>query len=162
MKTPLKVAALALVVLTGCYMLLPGASEAGQPGQYKTAYGVVVYLGVKPARVIKAQPQTYPELHARGTIPRGRNDHYVSVALFKSSSGERISDAQVSARVSPIGLAGRERDLKPIPIGGAVTYGNFFRLSSPDTYVIGVVIRQTKDGDPIQARFEYRYYPSER
>jgi len=162
MKIPLKVAAVALVVLAGCYMLLPGASEAGQPGQYKTAYGVVVYLGVKPARVIKAQPQTYPELHARGTIPRGRNDQYVSVALFESSSGERIKDAQVSARVSPIGLAGRERDLKPISIGGAVTYGNFFRLSSPDTYVIGVVIRQTKGGGQIRARFEYRYYPSER
>jgi hypothetical protein len=99
MKTPLKVAAVALVVLAGCYMLLPGASEAGQPGQYKTAYGVVVYLGVKPARVIKAQPQTYPELHARGTIPRGRNDQYVSVALFESSSGDRIKDAQVSALV---------------------------------------------------------------
>ena len=162
MKTPWKVATVALVVLAGCYMLRPGASEAGQPGQYKTAYGVMVYLGVKSARVMKAQPQTYPELHARGTIPRGRNDQYVSVALFGSASGERIKDAQVSARVSPIGLAGRERDLKPIPRGGAVTYGNFFRLSSPDTYMIGVVIRQAKGGDPIQARFEYRYYPSER
>ncbi len=98
----------------------------------------------------------------RGTIPRGRNDHYVSVALFESSSGERITDAQVSARVSPIGLAGRERDLKPIPIGAAVTYGNFFSMSSPDTYVIEVVIRQMKGGDPIRARFEYRYYRSER
>ena len=91
MKTPWKVATVALVVLAGCYMLRPGASEAGQPGQYKTAYGVMVYLGVKSARVMKAQPQTYPELHARGTIPRGRNDQYVSVALFESSSGERIN-----------------------------------------------------------------------
>ena len=55
MKIPLKVAAVALVVLAGCYMLLPGASEAGQPGEYKTAYGVAVYLGVKPAREIKAR-----------------------------------------------------------------------------------------------------------
>ena len=162
MRTPWKVVAVALVVLAGCYMLLPGPSEAGQPGQYKTAYGVAVYLGVKPAREIKAQPQTYPRLHARGTIPRGRNDQYVSVALFESSSGERIKDARVSARVSPIGLAGRERDLKPIPIGAAVTYGNFFSMSSPDTYVIEVVIRQMKGGDPIRARFEYRYYRSER
>ena len=65
MRTPWKVVAVALVALAGCYMLLPGSSEAGQPGQYKTAYGVAVYLGVKPAREIKAQPQTYPGLHAR-------------------------------------------------------------------------------------------------
>jgi hypothetical protein len=150
-----KAIVLALSAVAACAVLFVDTAAAGPANQTRTEHGIVVHLGIKLASVIKAQPGNYPELHGQGRIPDGRNDHYLLVALFDSATGERITGARVSSRVSPLGLAGSERDLEPVLIAGVVTYGNFFKLSASDTYVIGVEIR-LPDGAAMSTKFQYR------
>jgi hypothetical protein len=89
---------------------------------------------------------------SKGTTPFALTRR--SLTLLKNPAGVPIDRRRVGVALMRVGR------VKPIPIGAAVTYGNFFKMSSPDTYVIEVLIRQTKGGDPIRARFEHKYYPS--
>ena len=156
MKTALRILVISLGVSASCLGAFSGASGAVPFGQTLSAQGVVVHLGIKQARAIKAQPRQYPELHVRGRIPNGRNDYYLFVALFETVCGERITDARVFTRVSPLGLAGPKKELEPLSIGGAITYGSFFKFDSKEDDVIRVEILRQDKKDHALASFEYR------
>ena len=80
----------------------------------------------------------------------------VLVAPFDASSGERITDAEVKARISPLGLVGPRKHLHQVPVSDAMTYCNYFNLSPMDTYIITVEIRRPGAPDAIKATFEYK------
>ena len=103
--------------------------------------GAVVYLGIMAADVIREHSDRYPK-HERQKIPSGPHVHHVMLALFDVSSGERITDADVEARVSPLGLSGPKKRLDPTSVAGAVTYCNYFTLAPTETYVIQALIRR--------------------
>lgn len=157
MKIQLPAAAVAMCALASLMGMLPAVSVAGQLVQQQRPEGVLVYVGIKPAAVIKQHPKVYPELHVQGAVPNGRNQYYVSVALFDKSSGEPISNAAVNARVSPLALAGPKKKLRPVYIAGTVTYGNYFDLAGAGSYIIKVEIRQLEKPDLVQAKFEYKH-----
>lgn len=138
--------------------LLPTASLADHAARYVRADGVFVYLGVVRAEIIKNRPRSYPELHARGGVPSGENDFYVTVVLFDSADGRRITDAEVKVRASPFGLAGRRKQLDPVSIAGAESYGSCFNIGASDVYVIKVEIRRPEISDVIRTQFEYKSF----
>lgn len=79
------------------------------------------------------------------------------VALFEADSLERITGAVVTARVAEIGMAGTEETLEPMTVSDAITYGNFFRLTSSALYKVTLEIILPGSQDVIPAEFSFRH-----
>lgn len=133
------------------------ASPAGAADYYKTADGMAVYLGVLPAELVLGHSPEHPEKQMHGGVPRGKRQHHIVIALFDSRNGERITDADVSARVQELGLAPISKKLEPMTIDKTVSFGNYFALSAPGPYRIDVEIRRHGAPKPITVRFDYSH-----
>ncbi len=137
---------------------LAGVALAGHLDRYNVADGIGIYLGVIPTDLIAVHPLEHTEDAMHGGIPLVKHHHHVMVALFESKTGERITDAEVEASVREIGLAGRTRELEPMTIAGALTYGNFFELRSRTRYLISIRVRRPGSPRVIETRFEYDHH----
>ena len=145
------------------YMFNPAAPTPASPvaraatgERVAVADGTTVYIGVVSADVIRAHPKDYPQSVQRAA-PSGPAQYYVTVALFDASSGQRIDDAVVTARVSTTTAASPEKTLKPVTIAKALTYGNYFPMGGAGTYTITVHIKRPSAADVTQAQFEYTH-----
>ncbi|MFQ6016858.1 MAG: hypothetical protein ACE5KF_01570 [Kiloniellaceae bacterium] len=139
-------------LLFGAFAMIPAGSSADHLGRYQVADGMTIYLGIMAAEVLRKNPDQYP-YHARSEVPSGKNMYHLLVAIFDNASGERIADAEVEARVSPLGLAGPKRRLDQMSVAGAITYCNYFKLSPGETYVVRTEIR--RPGVPGLVRAEF-------
>lgn len=118
----------------------------------KTAGGLTAYLGLVPAEIVRGHAARHPEAQAHGGAPRGAHVYHVVVAIF-DTSGARVENAKVTARVSSVGLAGAQRLLEPMKIADTVTYGNYFNLPGRGRYRIDVEVERSQG----PARFEFAY-----
>jgi hypothetical protein len=138
---------------------IPAAVVADHDGSHKLMYGVEIFLGVSAAEDIRARLATArPEASMHGGIPRGRNYYHVDVSLFDARNGDRISNAQVEARVENLRLGGETRKLAPVKINGDVSYGGYFRMPGAEPYAITVRIVRPGEARPVEVRFEPRSY----
>jgi hypothetical protein len=114
--------------------------------------GLDFHYGVVPAQLLRRYPGENPERKMHG----GPNDtSHIVLALFDAVTGERITSARARAIVTPLGGAATSRRLEPMTIAGAASFGNFFRLSGPDSYRIRFEV--DRPGQPrTSAEFEYR------
>ncbi len=145
-------------LFTCAMVVFSSATSAEHWGRTQTVNGLDLYLGVVSAEVLRQDPDRYP-YHERTKLPSGRDMYHVMVALFDKTSGERITDAVVTARVAPLALGGPTRTLEPILVAGALTYCNYFRISPPDTYVIQAEIRRPDVARVVRARFILERHP---
>jgi hypothetical protein len=90
-----------------------------------------------------------------GGAPAGRDRQHIVIAVFDASTGARIDDAQVTARVAEPGLSIVEKRLEPMPIAGAMSYGNYFAMPAKGTYRIDVRIVRPATGKTVDATFMY-------
>lgn len=148
--TRLLTAALLVAALLGI-----GAADAAD--YYKTADGLAVYLGVVPAELVLGHSSEHAEKKMHGGVPRGKAQHHVVIALFDSRNGERITNADVSARVQEIGLGMASKKLEPMAIEKTVSYGNYFAMSASGSYRIDVEIRRQGAPKPVTVRFDYSH-----
>jgi hypothetical protein len=105
-------------------------SHAAEPSEAQTANGMTVYIGLIPAAIIKG----HPEIMMHGGKPSGVNEFHLTVAVFDAATGQRISDATVSATVGEVGLAGPTTTLEPMHIADTVTYGGFVVMRTMARY----------------------------
>ncbi len=138
--------------------LFPAAVSAGHPELVETVGGVRVHLGIIPAATLRLDAEHFGEHNLQCPPPRARDSYHVLVALFDVSSGERITDAEVNTRISPLGLVGPRKHLHPVSVADAVTYCSYFDLAPMDTYSIEVEIRRRDATDVIKATFEFKPY----
>jgi len=143
----------ATVLLFGLTAACPALADSSSDSQ--TVGNLVIYLGLLPAPMILGHPPEHPEASMHGDRPAGADQYHVIVALFDARNGERITDAEVSARVSEIGLGGQEKKLDPMKIAGTVTYGNYFKMAGAGPFRIRLDIRGPGEGDHISAMFEH-------
>ncbi len=137
--------------------IVSATASAGHFGQTKTVGGVVVYLGMMPAAVLRQHPDDYPAHEVR-KIPSGKHVHHVMLVLFDRPGGKRITNAVVTARVAPLALAGSTKPLDPMMVAGVLTYCNYFSVSPSDTTVIRAEIRRPDAARVIHARFVVEPY----
>lgn len=151
-------------LLVGLLVMFPTASLAGHLERSlersQVVDGLLVYLGIMGADVIREHPEQYPEHHMHGGVPSGKNMYHVLVTLFDGSTGERITDADVEARVSPLGLVGPKKELHSMITAGAVCYCNYFELSPTDIHVIRVEIRRPGVPGVIETEFLHKPHPA--
>ena len=122
----------------------------------KTVDDVTFYLGLMPAEIVRGHPKEHPESTMHNAPLKDSGSRHVVVALFDAKTGERITDAKVSARVEQVGLAADQKDLEPMQIAGTVTYGNFYAVQSGGIYKIRIIVKRKGGARRIEAEFEYR------
>jgi cytochrome c5 len=121
---------------------------------YRVVDGTGVYFGAIPADIIRRNPKDYPA-KAYGVAPMGPDQYYVTIALFDSASGMRISDAAVRARVSTANSAGPEKALELVTVADSATYGNYFAMGGAGPFAIAVHIKRPGAIGTIETKFEY-------
>lgn len=126
-----------------------------QDDRIRSERGLLIYLGVVPAELIRSRASTGEEREMHGGPPMGRHVHHIMIALFDSRTGERIEHCEVHATLSGVGLAGTEKRLEPMTIAGALTYGNYYQMPAADTYRIRVVVRRPGVAEPVETEFKY-------
>ncbi len=132
---------LSAALLAGLLAIAASPASGDHLGRSVIAGGIVVYLGIMPAEVLRSHPERYPR-HEATKIPAGKNVYHVMLAIFDHATGARITDADVVATVAPLGLAGASKRLDATTIAGAVTYCNYFPISAGENYVIRARIRR--------------------
>lgn len=133
----------------------PATADTGSDS--KTVGNVKIYMGLLPADMIRGHPAGHPEASMHGGAREGGDEYHVIIALFDAKTGSRIESADISARVSEVGLAGAEKKLEPMQIAGTVTYGNFFRMAGNGPFEIAVTIRLPGQAQAITTSFEHRH-----
>jgi hypothetical protein len=108
----------------------------------KTVDGLVVYIGLLPAAFLKGHSPSHPESQMHGGVPSGKREFHFVVAVFDDVTGARITNARITATLSPFGLAGARKALEPMKIGGSTTYGQFFDLPGSEQYSIDLDIQR--------------------
>lgn len=143
-------AVLALVVA------VPDAPGAGNGQRAQVIGDMNVYLGVMSAGAVRAQPALHVEELMHGPVPEGDDFYHVLITLFDRESGERIEDATVAARVTPLGLGGPKRTMEVMYSAGVVCYCNWFEMTAGETYTISVLI--DRPGEPVR-HTQFKYTP---
>ena len=146
------------LALAAVVMLFVGTALADHSSGYKVADGLTIYYAVIPAEMLRAYPEGSPEAKAHASIPRGKNAHHLMVALFEGKSMERITDAQVTARVRETGLGWTKRRLEPATIAGALTYCNFFTFDNYAIYTIVIEVRRPGSSAIVTTEFTTTYH----
>lgn len=132
------------------FSLVATLAQAHDSERHIRADGMEVYLGVVPAQMMNHHPDKQAG-HAHGA-----HEYHVLVALFDSSTGMRITDAQVKARVGQKGKEGESKKLEPLHEGKVQSFSNFFTMDEPGRYQIDVVIHHKPGMPGIEAGFVFK------
>ena len=145
---------LKIMIAAAAILVLATSAPARSADLSKTVDGVTFYVGVIPAEIVRGHPAEHSESTMHGSVPAG--SRHIVVALFDAETGERITDAQVSARVEQLGLSAEHKDLDPMQIAGTVSYGNFYAMPGGEIFKIRVIVKRKGGSRRIEAEFEYR------
>ena len=144
--------ALAAAVVLAASGLAPQALGADFQREQRVG-PMTVYVGVLPSELVSLSLKE----GEHGGVPRGRGWHHVLIALFDTKTGQRITDAEATARVEDVArIQSAEKRLEPMMIAGTVTFGNYFSMPSRDPYAIHVKIDAHGYGK-FETTFHYRH-----
>jgi hypothetical protein len=128
--------------------------RADEASQGVTSHGLTVYFGVMPAAI--AEGIAGGSMH--GVQPPTPHSHHLIVAIFNSVTGERVTDASVTAEVTQPGFEPPEQRLEPMKIADTTTYGNFFDLARPGIYRIRLNISRPGSARPVVIDLPYDHH----
>lgn len=137
--------------------LFHGPANAAGDGLYQKASGVEAYLGVVPAEITKGHKPTEARGQMHGGVPEGDYQYHLVAAVFDANSGERITDAIVTAQVSGLGKTGEKKTLDPMSIAETLTYGGYFIFAGPGRYKIVLTIKRQGATEGIILNFPYEH-----
>ena len=137
-----------------CILLVAWGSPAVAIDYYKTSGNLAVYFGVIPSELMGHSPEHPAKVTHGGAV--ATRQHHVVVAVFDTKTGRRIIDADVTATVGERGLTPATKKLEPMSIAGAVSYGNFFPMSSPYKYHFSIRVR-LRDALERAVDFEFQH-----
>jgi cytochrome c5 len=134
----------------------PAAPEPPSSPFHKLVAGTDIYLGMISADAIRkeqAEGRNTSAMH--GGIPSGKDYYHLNLSLVDHKSQVPVSDAEVRVKVSD-SFGAETRNLELMAEYNTVSYGNYFRLTSGNTYSISAQIRRPGVPNPIETRFEYK------
>ena len=145
----------AIVAMLLVQNLITSPARSEEPAQRITSHGLTVYFGVVPAAIAEGIARAQDERNMHGPQPTAAHSHHLIVAIFNSVTGERVTDATVTAKITQPGFEPPEKPLEPMKIADTVTYGNFFDLSRPGVYRIRLSVSRTGTARPIMIDLLY-------
>jgi len=152
-------AALPGLVLAAAAVIPRRAAAVDPDGDFRQAGGLVIYLVVIPAAIVRGHPPEHTGRGLHGGVPAGRYVHHLLVALFDAATGARITDVEVTAAVHGLSHPpGNRIELGPMTVAGASAYGGFATLPARDDYQIEVEVRRPGAPAPTRAVFHHRHF----
>ena len=145
----------AIVAMLLVQNLTTSPARSQEPAQRSTSHGLTVYFGVVPAAIAEGIARPRGERNMHGPQPTAAHSHHLIVPIFNSGTGERVTDATVTAKITQPGFEPPEKPLEPMKIADTVTYGNFFDLSRPGVYRIRLSVSRTGAARPIMIDLLY-------
>jgi len=142
-------------VVAALLFLFPVSSYPAAAQETLSKNGLTVYLGVAPAEIVKGPSAHSVERPMHGRVPNGPHEYHVLAAIFDAATGDRVSNARVTAQVSGIGLAGAKKKLEPMQIASTTTYGGFFDVPGFDLYTVRLTIARPGEPQPVVFNFKY-------
>lgn len=120
---------------------------------------VIIVYAIIPGEIIRQSFQSgEPESVMHGGVPRGTHYHHLMLALFRTGSNERTTNADVVATVAEVGLSRTSKNLDPMPIAGQMTYGNYFNMPENRLYRIGLEIQVPGLKRTLETRLDYEHH----
>ncbi len=129
--------------LLGLFLAQPGAMSAELANDYQITSDMKIYLGIMPVALLMQHPNALPAGHP---LPSRAHSHHVMIAIFDRATGERITNAEVTAWVATPKRMGVKHRLHPMSVAGYTTYCNFFRMLPSGANTIGVEVRRPGNG----------------
>lgn len=148
---------LAFIAATALASIISGPAMAQTGSGYRVDHGIAIYYGTIPAEMLRGHPSEHPEATMHGGIPSSPHAYHVMVALFDASSLQRITDADVTANVAEIGLAGEEKKLEKFTIADAVTYGNYFEMRPKTRYRVSITVKTPSSRSAAHVEFDEKH-----
>lgn len=134
----------------------PPAPAASTDPHHKVVSGTDIYFGMIRAEAMRsAQAQAEKTGAARVDIPSGKDYYHLNISLADNKSQVPVTDAEVKVRVSD-GVTTESKALGLVAANNAVSYGNFFRFSSGNSYNITAEIRRPGVAGTIEAKFKFK------
>lgn len=147
---------LALILLT-----VPGASRAGVINGVQKVADLTIYLGVVSAATVRAHAKTHPEALMHGGVPgRGLHEFHLVVALFKTVSQARVTNANVTAEIIATGGKRWSFPLQRMVVNGDLTFGSYAALPMAADYQIIVTVmraHQVRGRHLVKAHFTFEH-----
>ena len=123
---------------------------------HKVVSGTDIYLGMIRAEAIRAaQAQAEKAGAAKVDVPSSKGQYHVTISLADNKSQVPVTDAEVQVRVSD-GMTTESKALGLVAANNAVSYGNYFRFDSGNSYNITAEIRRPGVAGTIEAKFEFK------
>ena len=132
----------------GLPALPPAPMEVKADPRHKMVAGTDIYFGAMPAESLKASA-------TKVKPPSGKGYYHLNISLADQRTGAQVGDAKVTLRVSD-GMTVQASALAPVVANNAVSYGNFFKLSSGGAYNIQAEVTRAGVAQPIVTNFEFR------
>lgn len=140
---------------TGLLVLMAGPVMASDTTLTRSIDGIDIYMGI--SHVQKAgQDMAVQKLGMMKGL-RGKK-HHVTVALFDTKSGQRITDAKVVAGIGEMSLSSARKKLKTEQYGDAVSYGRDFYISTQGPYWLDLKIQRNGIKQATTTRFEWKHF----
>ncbi len=114
-------------------MFATTVAMADESQRHQKVDGLSVYLGVIPAQLT----QKHYKMH--GGVTKDEHNYHIVIAIFDEKTQKRITDAEVKATVSILGMSGKSKELEPMH-GELLSYGNYFKIDDATLYRIRVDI----------------------
>lgn len=133
-------------------VVAPPPAAAPDP-HHKLVAGLDVYFGMMRADALRSQGAK-----AGGTklaIPSGRGYYHLNISVEDNRTRAPVTDAQVTMQVSD-GMTVETKTLERLAANNAVSYGNFFKFTSGNSYNITTEIRRAGLPSPVTAKFEFK------
>lgn len=128
-----------LAALAAALALAPQPASAGVVNGVQIVDDLTIYLGVVPAAVTRRHAPRHAERTMHGGAERaGLHDVHLMVAVFSRPTGQRVTDAAVTARVHGTGSNRWTVPLRPMRINGALTFGGYTSLQNEEALMISV------------------------
>lgn len=143
--------ALATAATVAMLTAAPIIATATERSYQQVVDGVVVYFGMLPAELVRGHPREHTESRMHGGVPVGES--HLTVALFDDKTGSRVTNAELTARITDGRGLDIRKKLEPMLIAGNQTHGNYFQLTGAGPYRIEIMIRRPGAAGEIRAIF---------
>lgn len=149
-----RVSVVALTLAAG--IALPGVA-AEEATYRRSASEYSVYLAVMPRELITGPALAEPDSTRIFQPAAPRDTHHVMVSIFDSSTGRRITDATVAARVAALGFSGEKKALEPTAFAGSVLYAGLFPMIGRGPFLVDVEFSVPATARPEQVTFYFTH-----
>jgi cytochrome c5 len=134
----------------------PATAATAPDPHHKIVGSTEIYLGLMPAQAIRAaQAEGKPLSGLQGKVPSGTGYYHVNITLADSKTKAPITDAQVKIKVADA-IGAETKTLDVITANNTISYGNYFHMSSGNTYAITAMISRPGTPDAIEAGFGFK------